>query len=128
MPGLRFPCNRSIAAVLLLWSLFLGGSLPAAAADMLTAEQIRAAIAGNTVQGSMEGSGAYAEFYQADGTIKGKDYTGVWSVEGDAMCFQYGADPKSCWQVAGEGDQVQWIKDGKVEGTGTVVAGNPNNF
>ena len=76
----------------------------------------------------MEASGAYSEFYQADGTIKGKDYTGAWSIEGDAMCFQYGTDPKSCWQVLGEGNQVQWVKDGNVEGTGTVVTGNPNNF
>lgn len=96
--------------------------------EALTGDQIRALVGGNTVQGAMEASGAYTEFYQADGTIKGKDYTGAWSVEGDTMCFQYGTDPKSCWQVVGEGDQVQWVKDGKVEGTGTVVKGNPNEF
>ncbi|HXV25447.1 MAG TPA: hypothetical protein VED46_14445 [Alphaproteobacteria bacterium] len=101
---------------------------PASAEEALTGEQIRALVGGNTVEGAMEASGAYSEFYQADGTIKGKDYTGAWSIEGDAMCFQYGTDPKSCWQVLGEGNQVQWVKDGNVEGTGTVVTGNPNNF
>ena len=92
-----------------------------------TGPEITAAIAGNTVQGDMGGT-AYAEYYAADGTIKGKDYAGAWSIEGDAMCFQYGSDPKSCWQVEIEGNQVNWLKDGKSEGTGTIVAGNPNNF
>ena len=35
--------------------------------------EIQAAISGNTVQGNMDASGAYAEFYAADGTIKGKN-------------------------------------------------------
>ena len=100
----------------------------ASAADMLTGDQIRGLVSGNTVQGNMEAGGAYTEFYAEDGTIKGKDYTGAWNIDGDSMCFQYGSDPVACWQVAKEGDQVQWIKEGKVDGTGTVVSGNPNNF
>jgi len=101
---------------------------PAAAGDRLSGEQIRAAVAGNTVQGTMEGTGAYAEFYQPDGIIKGDGYTGTWKIDGDSMCFQYGSDPKSCWEVTKEGSAIQWIKDGKVEGTGTVEPGNPNNY
>jgi hypothetical protein len=100
----------------------------AQAADQLSGEQIRAAVSGNTVQGTMEDSGAYAEFYQPDGLIKGDGYTGMWGIEGDAMCFQYGDDPKACWQVVKDGDMIQWLKDGKIEGTGTVAPGNPNNF
>lgn len=102
--------------------------LAAQAGDMLTGDQIRTLVSGNTVQGDMQATGVYTEFYADDGTIKGKDYTGVWSIDGDNMCFQYGSDPASCWQVAKEGEQVQWVKDGKVDGTGTVVPGNPNNF
>jgi hypothetical protein len=114
-------------ATLSLWP----GSV--AAGDALTGDQIRALVAGNTVQGNMEASGVYTEFYAEDGTIKGKDntgtdYKGAWSIDGDNMCFQYGDDPANCWQVAKEGDQIQWVKEGKVDGTGTVVPGNPNNF
>jgi hypothetical protein len=109
----------------LLLSMLSGA---AGAAEMLTSDQIRALVSGNTVQGAMVATGPYAEFYKADGTIKGKDYTGVWAIDGDKMCFQYGTDPKSCWQVGRDGDAVQWIKDGKVDGTGTVVTGNPNKF
>jgi hypothetical protein len=113
-----------------LWSglVLLLTFAPAPAADKLNGEQIRTAISGNTVQGTMEGSGAYAEFYQNDGMIKGDGYTGVWAIEGDAMCFQYGSDPKSCFEAAKDGDLIQWLKDGKIEGNGTVAPGNPNNF
>lgn len=105
--------------------------LPAAfahAGNLATGEQIRAAITGNTVQGSMIDSGAYTEFYAAEGMIKGDGYTGAWTVEGDEMCFQYGDDPASCWGVRLTGDEVAWVKDGAVDGTGTIVAGNPNDY
>jgi hypothetical protein len=115
-------CGLSSAALLAL------GLAAAHAADKLNGAQIRAAVSGNTVQGMMEGTGAYAEFYQNDGVIRGDGYTGVWAIEGDAMCFQYGSDPKACWEVIKDGDLIQWLKDGKVEGSGTVAPGNPNNF
>ena len=114
-----------------LWSAFavaLAVSSPAMAADQLSGVQIKQTVAGNTVQGSMEGTGAYAEFYQQDGTIKGEGYSGVWTIEGDEMCFQYGSDPKTCFDVVRDGDAIQWIKDGKVEGTGTLAPGNPLNY
>ena len=50
-----------------------------------------------------------------------KDYTGKWRVNGDTMCFQYGQDPEACWQVKLECNQVTWVKDGKGDGTGTIV-------
>lgn len=100
----------------------------ASAATMATGAQISASISGNTVQGSMMASGAYTEFYGADGVIKGKDYSGRWRVNGDTMCFQYGQDPEACWQVKLDGNQVTWVKDGKEDGTGTILKGNPNKF
>ena len=106
-------------------ALFL--SLPAFAQDLATGDAITAAIADKTVQGSMIESGAYTEFYAADGTIRGDGYTGTWTVEGDTMCFDYG-EGANCWGVRINGDQVAWIKDGAEDGTGTLVEGNPNNF
>ncbi len=101
---------------------------PALSETNATGDAIRAAISGNTVQGNMTTSGAYTEFYAADGAIKGKDYAGSWTVEGDKMCFKYGEDPATCWNVTIAGEAVTWINDGKEEGTGTIVAGNPNGF
>ena len=109
-------------------ALFLAATGVAFAGAMATGEQISSAISGNTVQGSMIASGAYTEFYGADGVIKGKDYSGKWRVNGDTMCFQYGQDPEACWQVKLDGIQVPGVKDGKDDGTGTIVTGNPNNF
>lgn len=100
---------------------------PAFADTHATGDQIRAAVSGNTVQGSMSATGAYTEFYAADGTIKGQGYAGTWTIEGDTMCFAYGEAPE-CWQAAIAGDQITWIKDGATGGTGTIVAGNPNNW
>ena len=90
--------------------------------------EIRAAISDSTVQGNMDASGPYAEYYAPDGTIKGKDYTGKWSVEGDSMCFVYQDTPKECWNVEISGDQLRWLKNGASQGTGTIVKGNANGF
>jgi hypothetical protein len=100
---------------------------PGLAQTLATGAEITAAISGNTVQGSMTASGAYTEFYAADGTIKGKDYSGTWTVDGDMMCFSYGEAP-DCWNVRIEGETVTWVQDGADGGTGTIVAGNPNNY
>ena len=74
-----------------------------------------------------DGSG-YTEFYEADGTIRGNGYTGSWRVNDNRMCFKYGEDPENCWSVKIKGDQVFWIVDGKEDGSGTLVPGNPNEY
>lgn len=113
--------GMAAAGVLLAWGA-------ARAGDKLSGDEIRAIVSDNTVQGTMEGTGTYTEFYQGDGTIKADGYTGIWEIEGDKMCFQYGSDPKACWEAAKDGDTIQWIREGEVEGTGKIESGNPNNF
>lgn len=102
-------------------------ALPLAAAELASGDAIMAAISGNTVQGSMADGSAYTEFYEDGGTIRGVDYTGAWSVEGDQMCFDYG-EGKGCWGVAIDGDSVTWMNGDAADGTGTIVPGNPNSF
>ncbi len=114
---------RTLAAV----AVALIFPVAAHAEGLATGPEITAAISGNTVQGSMIASGVYTEFYAEDGTIKGDGYTGTWTVEGDAMCFDYG-EGKDCWNVRIEGVAVTWVQDGTDGGTGTIVAGNPNSF
>jgi len=109
----------SIATVLNVSSAF---------ADMASGDGIMKAVKGNTIQGNMESSGPYAEYYGADGVVHGKDYKAAWSVEGDTMCWVYDGTPKDCWNAEIAGDQVKWMKDGKSLGTGTILKGNPNNF
>lgn len=114
--------SRFLLAVALV--LATGGAAFGAA----TGDQIRAAISDATVTGNMDASGPYAEFYQADGAIKGKDYTGTWTIVDDTMCFAYPDTPTECYALEIEGDQVRWLKDGKSLGTGTIVKGNANGF
>ncbi len=117
--------------MLLLSRLALAVSLTlpiaAHAQELATGNEVTAAIAGNTVQGSMTASGAYTEFYAADGVIKGNDYMGTWTVEGDTMCFNYGEAP-DCWNVRIDGEAVMWVQNGADGGSGTIIAGNPNDF
>lgn len=119
---------RTVVTVLVV--AVLAPTLPAAAADPIpaTGAQIRKAVSGNTVTGAMDASGRYTEFYAADGTVHGKDYRAKWTIEGDTMCWLYDGQPKDCWSAAVRRDQVKWIKDGKVQGTGTVLKGNPERF
>ncbi len=100
---------------------------PSLAQTLATGAEITTAISGNTVQGNMTAAGAYTEFYAVDGTIKGADYTGTWTVEGDTMCFTYG-DAPDCWNVRIAGEAVTWVQNGVDGGTGTIVPGNPNNY
>ncbi|MGL5009336.1 MAG: hypothetical protein ACRC6I_05605 [Paracoccaceae bacterium] len=108
--------------------LLIALTSPALAQDLATADQIRASIIGNTVMGSMSASGAYTEFYATDGSIRAADYAGSWSLQGDTMCFSYGADPATCWSARISGDQVTWVVGGADEGTGTILPGNPNGW
>lgn len=101
---------------------------PAFAQDLATGEQISAAVSGNTVMGSMSTTGAYAEYYAPDGAIRAADYSGKWWVEANTMCFTYGEDAPTCWGMRLAGDQVTWIVNGAAEGTGTILAGNPNGW
>lgn len=100
----------------------------AVAQEAASASAIKAAIIGNTVKGTMSASGGYAEFYSPDGQIKAADYVGAWSLQGNKMCFVYGEDPSGCWAVSIAGSSVTWLSDAGVEGTGAIVAGNPNGW
>lgn len=105
-------------------------ALPTAslAADLATGKQIKDAVTGNTIEGGMTETGAYSEFYAADGTIKADGYTGIWAIKGDTMCFSYDGEPLDCIGVKIKGDMVSWIEEGKESGTGKILKGNPYKF
>jgi hypothetical protein len=107
----------------------LGAAGVATAGAPLSGDKIKAILSDTTVEGTMSDGSTYSEFYQADGTIKGKDYKGQWTIEADAMCLVYGTDPKkTCFQVGQNAKGIDWLKDGKVDGTGTVSKGNINKY
>lgn len=116
----------TLARILLCLAALL--PMPANAQDLTSGEAIRAAIVGNTVRGSMVASGGFTEYYAPDGAIRGPDYAGQWSIDGNRMCFGYDGNPASCWGVRVSGRNLVWVGPGGDEGTGTIVSGNPNNF
>jgi hypothetical protein len=118
-----------LAVALLAAPLMLASAASVADEMMLNGDQIKSTVSNMTVEGKMNDGMAYSEFYGADGTIKGKDYTGKWTVEGNEMCFVYGTDPKkSCYGIQKTADGIAWIEDGKSEGTGVVTQGNVRNY
>ncbi|RGP38723.1 hypothetical protein [Pseudotabrizicola alkalilacus] len=102
--------------------------LPAVAQDLASADAIRTAIVGNTVQGAMVASGGFTEYYAPDGAIRGPDYAGEWSIDGNRMCFGYDGNPASCWAVRLNGQSIVWVGSAGDEGTGTILPGNPNGY
>jgi len=115
-------------ASLTLIALFATAVRAAEPPPLASGTQIRQAVSGNTVEGSMDASGRYTEFYAADGSVRAKDYKARWTIEGNSMCWLYEGQPKDCWQAALKGGQIKWIRGGKVLGTGAVLKGNPNKL
>lgn len=121
---------------MLLRSAFAAALLVFAAPAMaqeartLSGAEIAALVSDNTVEGAMNASGPYRELYLPDGTIRGEDYEGRWSVVGDTLCFAYGeSEEPDCWGATiSPSNEISWVRDGTVEGTGTIVPGNPNAF
>ncbi len=92
-----------------------------AASAMSTAEEISAALVGNTFQGGMGGSD-YASYFAADGTYRDKDGGGKYTIDGDGVCYP-GTD-FGCYQATVSGDQLEWFKDGKSQGKGAILKGD----
>ena len=118
---------RKMAGTTAAFMLVAGLSATVHAGEMATGDQITGAVTGKTFQGSML-KDAFVEFYEADGTIKGKDYSGKWRVTETGMCFQYGDKPETCWGLEINGPAVTLYKDGEVDGNGILIDANPNGF
>jgi hypothetical protein len=109
-----------LAGLALVAGLGMGGAMAAA-----TADEIKAALVGNTFQGGM-GGGDYTSFFGPDGKYKDATGTGDYTITADGVCYP-GTD-FGCYAAEIKGDQLEWFKDGKSEGTGTILPGNPLKF
>lgn len=106
--------------------------------SFLTLEEISKAIIGNTMTGEAKDGSAYAEYYAPDGTIHGTSenggaYKASWWLrkEDNLMCFRYGdgAFEAGCVRLSLVGDKVDFVlMDGTVEGSATLLTGNPKNL
>ena len=125
-PDLRIVTKTFGGASALACVLIAGAAV---AGSPLSGDGIKTMMSDVTVEGKMNDGMAYSEFYEADGKIRGKDYSGKWTVEGDSMCFVYSTAPdKMCYEIGDNGNGIDWMQKGKVLGTGTVTKGNVRNY
>ncbi len=98
----------------------------AAAPTMLSENQIKNTVAGNTLS---EGS-KWAEYYWPNGAIARKSYRGEWSAKGSTVCFDYaGTKYDGCYQMAVAGDKVSlYSKVGDLKRVLELTKGNPKNL
>jgi len=119
----------------------LGLSVAALRAEeksFLTLDEIAKTIIGNTVSGQAKDGSAFAEYYAPDGVIRGQSekggaYKARWWLrkEDHLMCFKYGDGPfdAGCTRLSLSGDTVKFVlMDGTVEGSATLLNGNPKNL
>lgn len=117
------PILKTAAALALTLS-----AAPLFAGDMPTAQEIADAVSDHTYQGSMSSGGSgFSEYYAADGSIRGADYTGTWRTEDGVMCFNYGKGDR-CFGITLDGPSMVMLKDGKIDGNGMLIKGNPQEF
>lgn len=101
---------------------------PLAAMELASQEQAKAALSGNTVMGTMTDGSTYAEYYAADGSIRANGYSGYWGMVGDRACFTYDNVAVECWHLKVDGNFISWVQGGKLDGTGSLLPGNPNKY
>jgi hypothetical protein len=121
--------RRACGLLVVAW-IALAAAPVGAAPKVLTGADIRSQVIGNTIAGEM--GAAFTEFYSPDGAIRGSSadgaYQGKWSIQGDLLCLEYD-EPLGCRRIALDGDQVTFITEqGQVDGTGTLLKGNPNHY
>lgn len=107
---------------------------PTATGTPVPAADLTALLADRTYSGESEGA-PYSEYYDANGTLRGKDATGAtsgtWKVTGDTVCFTYSSAATSaadCYTVNQDGTNVYWYQNGEFSEATTYVQGNPNNY
>ena len=106
--------------------------------SFLTLDEISKTIVGNTMTGQAKDGCDYAEYYAPDGAIHGRSekggaYEARWWLrkEDNLMCFKYGDGPfdAGCTRLSLTGDKVEFVlMDGTVEGSATLLSGNPKSL
>ncbi len=109
--------KKVLAALCVCAAMVFAGGASAAS----TSAEITAALVGNTFQGGM-GGGAYTSYFAPDGVYKDASSTGKYVIENDSVCYP-GTD-FGCYQATIKGNELEWFKDGKSEGKGTIVKGD----
>lgn len=123
--------TRSIAPAI-LGTLLLSTLASAADMQLMSIEQMKTEIIGNSLAGKTDDGEDYIEHYTGDGRIIGlanasERYEGRWSFRQDGlMCFQYGngSFDGGCVKLSRGGEAIGITRvDGSEEPTATLIRG-----
>ena len=107
--------TRAFFAVVV--SIGLAGSALAAS----SAEEVRAALVGNTFKGSM-GSDVYSSYFAEDGTYEDAYGGGKYKITDEGVCYP-GTD-YGCYAAQIDGNQLEWFQNGESAGAGLIEQGD----
>ncbi len=103
-----------------------------------TGEKIREALSGNSIVETNNLGKVWAEYYDPDGTIRGRDWDGAkfagnWKIDGSTLCVDYSniADDWCGQFIEGDDGSIAYYKDGKFQKTyprSVVQSGNPQGL
>lgn len=107
-------------------------------AHILDADQLKQLLIGNTMQGEYPNHNKWVEYYDPDGTLRGKaDSFGAWrghyEFKDNAICYHYQghSDWDWCAQVSMHDTEIHFLEDGKLvtnQSSAEWLQGNPNNL
>lgn len=107
-----------------LAAIVITGVSTTAAMAASSAEEITAALVGNTFKGSM-GSDVYSSYFAEDGTYEDAYGGGNYEITDEGVCYP-GTD-FGCYAADIEGNRLEWFQEGKSVGTGVIEQGNTLN-
>lgn len=107
--------SRTVCAIAI--SAGMAGSALAAS----SAEEVRAALVGNTFKGSM-GSDVYSSYFAEDGTYEDAYGGGKYKITDEGVCYP-GSD-YGCYAAEIDGNQLEWFQSGQSVGTGVIEQGD----
>jgi hypothetical protein len=105
---------------------------------LLSGAELRQRLVGNTITGEYDDGDTWAAYYAPDGWVHGFDAKtglsmGKYAFQGDLVCYDYGRkDYNYCTQISLIGDQVNFVRKGRVENDGNrnqkLVSGNSEDL
>ena len=108
-------------------------------ANILSEDQLKALVVGNTMQGEYLNHKKWVEYYAPDGTLRGRadswgSMSGRYEVKGKSLCFSYDghSDWNWCVQYSVSGGNIRLVdENGKLVTNQVnieVLQGNPDNL
>lgn len=99
--------------------------------EKMTGSEIKTALIGNSLDGA-DKDGDYVIYYPSSTemriTYQGRNDVGVWRIDKGRYCRRwthFGKGKERCVRFYRKGNQINWVRKGKVTDRSVLVSGNP---